>query len=596
MNASPSRLLAGRYELGETLGRGGMAEVLEAHDMRLGRRVAIKMLRTDLAADPAFHSRFQREAQAAASLNHPNIVAVYDTGEDVLPGSDVPIPFIVMEYVDGVTLRQLLQSGRRITPERAVEISMGVLAALDYSHRHGIIHRDIKPGNVMLTRNGDVKVMDFGIARALADQAQTMTQASAVLGTASYLSPEQARGQVVDARSDIYSAGCVFYELLTGGAPFTGESPVAIAYQHVGEPVTPPSQIDPSLPTMLDTIVLTALAKQPNDRYANATEFRGDLERLLVSGTLVGAGASRVTSPAAPTSSAAATTAVTTPVARVGAGRPSVGGEQQTAVMPAVTDYDDEPQQRSPWLWVGLTLAVVAVVAGLILIGRTLFNAANPGDVAVPNLIGLTVSEAENVLSDAGLVLGARTDAVSDTVPEGRILDQSPTADGTVAQGTRIDIVVSSGAEQAVVPDLIDLLSVEAARSQLQAAGLELGRVREVSSEKPAGQVVGQDPVPGASLPVGSLVDIEISAGTATIPDVVNRTRAQAVAILTNAGFEVIIETQVDPVVPPGTVLAQAPEAGTEGKQGSVVSIVVAVSEETPADETLPTDQPGQGE
>lgn len=595
MNASESRLLAGRYELGQTLGRGGMAEVIEAHDMRLGRRVAIKMLRTDLAADPAFHSRFQREAQAAASLNHPNIVAVYDTGEDFLPGADTLIPFIVMEYVDGVTLRQLLHSGRRIMPERAVEITMGVLAALDYSHRHGIIHRDIKPGNVMLTRTGDVKVMDFGIARALADQAQTMTQTSAVLGTASYLSPEQARGQVVDARSDIYSAGCVFYELLTGGAPFTGESPVAIAYQHVGEPVVPPSQVDPSLPAMVDNIMLTALAKRPDDRYATAAEFRSDLERLLAAGDLAGAGGARATVSSAPVTTQV--TAPTAPVGRIpsGGGGGAAIGEQQTAVMPRVEDYDDEPQQRSPWLWVGLTLAVVAVVAGLIIIGRTLFNAANPGDVAVPNIVGLTVSEAENALSDVGLVLGERIDAVSDTVPEGRIISQDPGADSSAAPGTRITITVSSGAEQAVVPDLIDLLSVEAARAQLQASGLELGRVREVSSEKPAGQVVSQDPVAGASLPVGSLVDIEVSAGTAVIPDVVNRTRAQALAILTNAGFQVVVEEQVDPVVPPGTVLAQAPEAGSEGKQGSVVSIVVAVSSMTPPDETLSPDQPQQG-
>ncbi len=244
------RRLGERYELGEVIGRGGMAEVHEGKDLRLGRRVAVKILRPDLARDPSFQARFRREAQSAASLNHPNIVAVYDTGEDVLASEDGTgsvVPYIVMEYVDGMTLRQLMRSGRRLLPERALEITDGTLAALDYSHRHGIVHRDIKPANVMLTRGGDVKVMDFGIARALADSGQTMTQQSAVLGTAHYLSPEQARGEVVDSRSDIYSTGCLLYELLTGRPPFTGESPVSIAYQHVSEQPVPPSQLDPAV-------------------------------------------------------------------------------------------------------------------------------------------------------------------------------------------------------------------------------------------------------------------------------------------------------------------------------------------------------------
>ena len=224
--AEPGKMLGDRYQVGEVIGRGGMAEVHEGRDLRLGRRVAIKILRPDLAKDPTFQERFRREAQSAAALNHPNIVAVYDTGEDTLidpNGQDVVVPYIVMEYVDGMTLRQLLASGRRLLPERALEIAAGVLTALDYAHRHGIVHRDIKPANVMLTRNGDVKVMDFGIARAVNESGQTMTSASAVMGTAQYLSPEQARGEVVDARSDLYSTGVLLYELLVGQPPFTGE-------------------------------------------------------------------------------------------------------------------------------------------------------------------------------------------------------------------------------------------------------------------------------------------------------------------------------------------------------------------------------------
>nr|BFE85071.1 hypothetical protein GCM10020093_076720 [Planobispora longispora] len=273
------RRLGDRYELDGVVGRGGMAEVYRARDLRLDRIVAIKTLRADLARDHTFQARFRREAQSAASLNHPSIVAVYDTGEDTSEGA--PVPYIVMEYVDGSTLRDLLRNDRRLLPERAAELVDGILRALDYSHRGGIVHRDIKPANIMITRNGDVKVMDFGIARAMADSAATMTQTAQVIGTAQYLSPEQARGERVDARSDIYSTGCVLYELLTGHPPFTGDSPVAIAYQHVRENPIPPSQIDREIPAWADAIVLKAMAKDPGQRYQSAGEMRADLQRAL---------------------------------------------------------------------------------------------------------------------------------------------------------------------------------------------------------------------------------------------------------------------------------------------------------------------------
>src|SRR5450755_2232276 len=273
------RLLGGRYELDGIVGRGGMAEVYRARDIRLDRIVAVKTLREDLARDQTFQARFRREAQSAASLNHPSIVAVYDTGDD----NDGPghIPFIVMEYVDGRTIRDLLRDDRRLMPERALEITDGVLQALDYSHRNGIVHRDIKPGNVMLNRSGEIKVMDFGIARAVTDAQATMTQTAQVIGTAQYLSPEQARGERVDARSDLYSVGCLLYELLTGRPPFTGDSPVAIAYQHVRENPVPPSRVDPELPGWADAIVLKAMAKDPAERYQSAAEMRTDIQRAL---------------------------------------------------------------------------------------------------------------------------------------------------------------------------------------------------------------------------------------------------------------------------------------------------------------------------
>ena len=274
--------VGGRYELEDLLGRGGMAEVRRAVDTRLGRPVAVKQLRADLAIDPTFQARFRREAQSAAGLNHPNIVAVYDTGEETDPLTGTSIPYIVMELVEGPTLRDVLRDGRKILPERALELTQGVLDALSYSHKAGIIHRDIKPANVMLTQSGAVKVMDFGIARAVADTSATMTQTAAVIGTAQYLSPEQARGETVDARSDIYSAGCLLYELLVGRPPFIGESPVSVAYQHVREAPVPPSQLDPVITPDIDAVTLKALAKDPADRYQSAREMKADITRVLV--------------------------------------------------------------------------------------------------------------------------------------------------------------------------------------------------------------------------------------------------------------------------------------------------------------------------
>ena len=279
--SEPHRI-GGRYEVGELLGRGGMAEVRKGTDVRLGRTVAIKRLRTDLASDTTFQARFRREAQSAASLNHPAIVSVYDTGEEMsTDGSNVAQPYIVMEYVAGRTLRDIIREGRKILPERALEITSGVLAALDYSHRAGIIHRDIKPGNVMLTPSGDVKVMDFGIARAVSDASNTMTQTAAVVGTAQYLSPEQARGETVDSRSDVYSTGCQLYELLTGRPPFVGDSPVSVAYQHVREQAPPPSSLDEDLTPELDAIVMKSLAKNVGDRYPSAAAMKADIDRYL---------------------------------------------------------------------------------------------------------------------------------------------------------------------------------------------------------------------------------------------------------------------------------------------------------------------------
>ena len=371
-------LIGGRYELGELLGRGGMAEVRKGTDTRLGRVVAIKRLRTDLASDATFQARFRREAQSSASLNHPAIVAVYDTGEErSTDGSDVAQPYIVMEYVAGRTLREILREGRKILPERALEITSGVLSALDYSHRAGIIHRDIKPGNVMLTPSGDVKVMDFGIARAISDASSTMTQTAAVVGTAQYLSPEQARGETVDSRSDVYSAGCLLYELLTGRPPFVGDSPVAVAYQHVREPALPPSDHDTDLPPEVDAIVMKSLAKRVEDRYQSAAAMRSDIERYL---------AGRPVHAVVPPPPPAALAPTPDPTA--------------TAIGAAVPE---EEQRRSRTaLYVLLAILVVALIAGAAYLLPKMFESP-PDDVRVPDLIGKTEDEARALIGDAGL-------------------------------------------------------------------------------------------------------------------------------------------------------------------------------------------------
>jgi serine/threonine-protein kinase len=556
------RRLGERYELGEVIGRGGMAEVFEGKDLRLGRRVAVKILRPDLARDPSFQARFRREAQSAAALNHPNVVAVYDTGEDVLGDSEghtgEVVPYIVMEYVDGMTLRQLQASGRRLLPERALEITSGVLAALDYSHRHGIVHRDIKPANVMLTRGGDVKVMDFGIARALADAGQTMTQQSAVLGTAHYLSPEQARGEIVDSRSDLYSTGCLLYELLTGRPPFTGESPVSIAYQHVSEQAVPPSQLDPAVPSQVDAIVLTALQKNPGDRYQTAAEMRSDVERAI------------------------AGLPVTAPV-------PVLGLGQDTAVLTpvgaaAVPDAaaGSGSAQRGPVFWVLLTLGVLAVGIATVLVGRAIFGSPAVERVAVPNLSGLTVPQATALLSQQGLVLGTQTPQTSPDRPKDTIIAQTPASGEQIEKGQKVDVTVSTGKEQATVPQLVGLTSSDAARAALVDANLTLGKVTQVKSDQPAGVVVAQSLPFQSTVDAGTPVDISVSDGKTTVPNVVGESEAQARSDLTNAGFQTNVVTQEDGTVPAGQVLAQSPKAGTSAVKGTLVTITVATAPPTP--------------
>lgn len=565
--------LGDRYSVGQVIGRGGMAEVYEGTDRRLNRKVAIKVLRPDLARDPMFQERFRREAQSAAGLNHPNIVAIYDTGEDVIEdgASQVSVPYIVMEFVDGVTLRQMLTNGPRILPERALEVVAGVLAALDYSHRHGIVHRDIKPANIMINAFGDAKVMDFGIARAMSDAATSVTATSAVMGTAQYLSPEQARGEIVDARSDIYSTGCVLYELLVGRPPFNGESPVSIAYQHVNEPAKAPSVIDPSIPSTLDAISLSALAKDPNARYQSATDMRSDVERAIAG---------------MPITAQAPLTLHQDPADDLTTALPifqSGGVQVATAPQKNVTVIR----------WVAISLATIIAAALLFFIGDRLFP-AGASTVTVPNLKTKTVEEASAALSAVGLILGEQTPQADNNVPKGEIIGQDPASGELLETGQAVNVIVSAGKDQTGVPNLVGLISVEAAKLELEKAQLVLGRVTPVESDKPSGTVLEQDLAANALVDIGTLVSISVSNGKAPVPSVVGLSQTDAINALLNAGFLVQVLIQENGDVAPGTVLSQTPAANELTLKGTTVTITVAGAPGLiicPNGTTIPADQ-----
>ena len=548
--------LGDRYDVGQVIGRGGMAEVYEGTDRRLNRRVAIKVLRPDLARDPMFQERFRREAQSAAGLNHPNIVAIYDTGEDLIGDGDkqVNVPYIVMEFVDGVTLRQMLNNGPRILPERALEVIAGVLAALDYAHRHGIVHRDIKPANIMINTNGDAKVMDFGIARAMSDAATSVTATSAVMGTAQYLSPEQARGELVDARSDIYSSGCVLYELLTGVTPFNGDSPVAIAYQHVNEPPKPPSSLDNSIPSSLDSITLGALAKSPSNRYQSAAEMRSDVERSIAGMPII----SRQ-------NHATAAIAVNAPTAAI----PIVAELPGTvAVAPP-----KKSSNRARWFFTGF--ATVLAASLIFLLGDNLFN-TGPETVAVPNVKAQTVEEATLALTEVGLIVGTQTPQADDNAPKGTIIGQDPAAGELIEVGQAVNLIVSAGKEQTSVPDLVDLASSEDARLALTEAKLVLGKVTPKDSDKPEGTVLAQDPPANTSVDVGTLVSITVSSGKIPVPNVVGKSQTDAKNTLLNAGFLVEVVFEENGAVAENTVLSQNPTAASVTLRGTTVIIKVS--------------------
>jgi len=586
-----SRILAGRYEVGELIGRGGMAEVHIGHDARLGRTVAIKILRSDLARDPSFQARFRREAQAAAGLNHPSIVAVYDTGEDVYTeptGATAHVPFIVMEYVEGHTVRDILRDGQAVPIEEAIEITAGVLSALEYSHHAGIVHRDIKPANVMLTPTGAVKVMDFGIARAVADSAATMTQTQAVIGTAQYLSPEQARGETVDARSDLYSAGCLLFELLTGRPPFIGDSPVAVAYQHVREIAPAPSSVASDVPEVLDRICAKALAKERDARYSSAAEFRADLEAAARGGAVAAPAVAPALLAGGATTQVLAADPASTQVlpGEAPAWAPTGPG---TSVLPTPNGEEPEEEQKSRrWLWITLSVVAALAVAGILYI----FLGNRPPEVTlvpVPTVTGQAEAAATTALQDAGFEVARQAEASTD-VPEGSVTRTDPAGGEDAEEGSEVTMWVSTGPSSVTVPD-VSGLTQEQARAQLEDAGLVVATVREDDNPaQPEGRALGTEPGATQAVAEGSSVTLVISSGKVELPDLAGQPQDAAVQKLNELKLVASVREEESADVAPGTVIRQDRSPGIV-PQGSTVALTVATAPTTVA---IPADIVGK--
>jgi eukaryotic-like serine/threonine-protein kinase len=588
VNESP-RVLGNRYEVGEILGRGGMAEVHLGRDSRLGRTVAIKMLRNDLARDPTFQARFRREAQSAAGLNHPAIVAVYDTGEDKVAeagGGTLSLPYIVMEFVEGRTLREMLnEDGQPLATNIALEVTSGVLSALEYSHRAGIVHRDIKPANVMLTKRGEIKVMDFGIARAVADVSATMTQTHAVIGTAQYLSPEQARGETVDARSDLYSAGCMLYELLTGRPPFVADSPVAVAYQHVREVPQPPSTFNPRIPQAVDRVVLHALAKDREARYQSAQAFRADVDAARTGGRVsaaVMAGADQTATTATEYyPHAAAGTRAMAPVGQgMHPGHPTT--QHRRSGQPGEYPYPTRASARNaaaPQSSRKNGILVAALLIAFALISYAVYSTVNPGDdstanqVMVPDVVNLAQQEAIASLDGKDLKHSVTAQA-SNSVSKGKVISQTPIKDTAVDPGSSVALVISTGPSSVEVPDLAGKSQSEA-RDALKRKGLEFGDVVTVqSSSYDSGQVVRTEPKAGATAAPGDVVTVYISTGMVKVPDLVGRTEEEAKNELDKLDLSFIVEKE-NSDQPAGTVIAQEPK-GTVVEQNARITITIS--------------------
>ena len=546
--SADGKTYGGRYEVIEKVGQGGMAEVYRARDDLLGREVAVKVLAERLSTDSSFVERFRREAQAAANLSHPNIVSLYDFG------NDEAAYFIVMELIDGRGLETVISDDGPLLPERAAEIAADVARALDRAHTAGLVHRDIKPSNIMITSYGQTKVTDFGIARALGDGEQTMTQTGMVIGTASYLSPEQAQGNPVDARSDVYALGCVLYEMLTGRAPFQGDTPLSIAYKHVREDAQTPSSVNPDVPEALDAVTMKALAKNPDNRYQTAREMQEDLQRF-VAGQQVHA-----------TPLLAGATAVA----------PAATGTQVLSQ----TEEEWEPEPDPGRSKAGMYVVVALVILGLFglfayLIANNLLGGDEARELRVPDVVGMDQDEARETLEERGFDVAI--ERRNSNKPRGEVTSQEPEGGERLAEGETVTIFVSEGPRQTEVPNVVGDTQEEA-EDAIEDARLRVGEVTsEPSDNVDEGSVISQSPEPGSEVDVRSRVNLVISGGPepVTVPSVIGQSEETAVSEIEAADLEARVITAPSDE-DEGIVIAQDPEAGAEASPGDVVTITVS--------------------
>jgi serine/threonine protein kinase len=503
-------VLSDRYRIGELIGRGGMASVHRGHDVTLGRDVAIKILKRELAADSTFRTRFRLEAQSASRMSHPTIVRVFDAGEDSetdADGTAHPVPYIVMELVSGRLLKDIIAEGPVPIPD-ALRFTDGILEALEYSHRAGVVHRDIKPGNVMVTAAGQVKVMDFGIARAVSDSSSTVAETTAIIGTAAYFSPEQAKGEPVDARADVYSSGVVLYELLTGRTPFRGDSPVAVAYQHVSETPLAPSEIVDSVPRSLDAVALRALAKDPFQRFQDAASFRAALDA-----TREGRGPSKKQ--------------VGALTSELYGANPRQAAETARSLRQLSTDTTMRRTQSGPpaaWIWAGIAVLAVVLISVLFWVLTSRPGTTVPGNArVVPDVVDMSWDRANELMFDQDLQAEQFPES-SDKIAEGNVIRTDPAGNTTVAPGQTVKVYVSTGQQMGAVPPLVGL-GAQQATDALTAAGLELGAITTRNDpDLSEGTVISADQVEGAQVPVGTTVSLVVASGKVTLVDVVGYT------------------------------------------------------------------------
>ena len=581
-------MLAGRYQVGEIIGRGGMADVFEGIDLRLGRKIAIKLLKSDLANDENFESRFAQEAQASAKMAHPTIVRIYDAGEEVSTDANGNVrktPFIVMEYVKGKLLRDLMHE-KKLTLSEAVGYAKGVLTALEYSHKAGVVHRDIKASNIMITEEGQVKVMDFGIARAISDSSATQAHTSGIVGTAQYFSPEQARGEAVDSRTDLYSTGVVLYEMLAGRPPFKGDTAVSVAYQHVSEKVTPPSTHNPEITPEMDQVVLNALAKDRDERFQTAEEFREHLVAAANGETKQKTSPTKTSTPVSTSQTQVLDAAQTEVIGEIQPedffkelGVDFNSNTDTSAIRIQNASRSDRPSTAVLWgVGSGASVVLIGLIIWLLTLGGSLQPLTPPANsgVAVADVSGALFDDGAQTLRDQGLLVLRITEA-SDEIPVGVIIRTDPPAGTDVPERTTIEVVVSSGKLETTVPNLSGLTE-EAARAALESAGLALGVISPGNSATVVkGSVIESVPAANERVPGGSVVNLLVSDGQVQVPNVENLSVSEAQRILQapEVGLTVVIAQPEECTGTVGTLVASQSIAAGLAEQRSSITLTL---------------------